>query len=260
MDHQSIIQMPGNSGLLPENLSLSQADIDEIMREARRMMELLVDYKDLRMTYTCALKTIRTRCEVLDTEFKVKNQHNPISFISTRVKSNQSIVGKMARKGIPFSIENMEKNILDIAGIRIICSYMDDIYALADALLRQDDIKLLRRKDYIAHPKPNGYRSLHLIVTVPVFFAGQRREIPVEVQIRTIAMDFWASLEHQMKYKQCIDNQETIIERLHSCAERIAALDSEMQEIRQKIENAKDKPGANETLMQRVARLEDPID
>ena len=166
----------------------------------------------------------------------------------------------MARKGLPFSIEDMEKNILDIAGIRIICSYADDIYALADALLRQDDIKLLQRKDYIAHPKPNGYRSLHLVVTVPVFFADQRREIPVEVQIHTVAMDFWASLEHQMKYKQSIENQEEVITRLRSCAERIAGLDDEMQDIRQQIEAAKDKPNAEDALIQRVMRLEDPID
>ena len=260
MNHQAIIPQFENKELLPENLNLSPAEMKEVMQEAHRMMDLLVNYKDLRMSYTCALKTIRTRFEVLETEFRVKNQHNPISFITARIKSNQSIIGKMARKGLPFSIEDIEKNILDIAGIRIICSYADDIYALADALLRQDDIKLLQRKDYIAYPKPNGYRSLHLVVTVPVFFADQRREIPVEVQIRTVAMDFWASLEHQMKYKQSIENQEEVITRLRSCAERIAGLDDEMQDIRQQIETAKDKPNAEDALIQRVMRLEDPID
>lgn len=244
----------------PAPFHLSPAEMQEVFQEAHRMMELLVDYKDLRMVYGCALQTIRTRFEVLDHEFQLRSQRNPIDSFSTRIKSNQSIVGKMARKGIPFSIENMEKHIQDIAGIRVICSYQDDIYSLADALLRQDDIILLKRKDYIANPKPNGYRSLHLIVKVPVYFADQRREIPVEVQIRTIAMDFWASLEHQMKYKKEIPDQASVIAELTSCAERIAALDQEMLTLRKRIDAAKDAPSPDEELLRRLQKLDVPFD
>ncbi len=259
--------MADKSGILPldpggkdrELFNLSSDDMREALTEARHMMELLVEYKDLRMTYECALKSMRMRFEVLDEEFSTRYQHNPISFMKTRIKSNPSIVGKMQRRRIPFSIENMERNILDIAGIRIICSYLDDIYALADALLRQDDITLISRKDYIANPKPNGYRSLHLVVSVPVYFADQKKQIPVEVQIRTIAMDFWASLEHQMKYKQNIPDQQEIVKRLTSCADRIAALDREMQEIRSQIDAAKGEPSRDEVLIRRLQHLGDSL-
>ena len=169
---------------------------------ARQLLETAVEYKELRMMYACAIKEVQTKFEVLETEFKVRYQRNPISSIQTRLKSSSSIIEKMIRKGIPFSIENLEEQIHDLAGIRVICSYVDDIYALAQALTGQDDITLIEEKDYIKYPKPNGYRSLHLIVSVPVFFSQQKRQIKVEVQIRTIAMDFWASLEHQMKYKR----------------------------------------------------------
>ena len=235
---------------------LSPAEMQAVMSQAKKMMEVMMDYTDLRMVYGCALKIVRTKFEVLDSEFEVRNQRNPINFISSRVKSNQSIIGKMIRRGIPLTIENMEKQIQDIAGIRIICSYEDDIYHLADALLRQDNVTLLKRKDYIANPKPNGYRSLHLIVSVPVYFADQKRDVPVEVQIRTIAMDFWASLEHSMKYKQEIKDQDTMAERLKSCADRIAELDEEMQAIRKQIEAGKDVPTEEEILIQRLGKLD----
>ena len=235
---------------------LSPAEMQAVMSQAKKMMEVMMDYTDLRMVYGCALKIVRTKFEVLDSEFEVRNQRNPINFISSRVKSNQSIIGKMIRRGIPLTIENMEKQIQDIAGIRIICSYEDDIYHLADALLQQDNVTLLKRKDYIANPKPNGYRSLHLIVSVPVYFADQKRDVPVEVQIRTIAMDFWASLEHSMKYKQEIKDQDTMAERLKSCADRIAELDEEMQAIRKQIEAGKDVPTEEEMLIQRLGRMD----
>jgi len=250
---------PAEKSPMSDMLDLSNVSMEEVMEEARRMLELLVEYKELRMMYTCALKTMRTKFEVLDAEFNARYQRNPINFISARVKSNLSIVSKMQRKGLALNVDNMEKEVLDIAGIRIICSYLDDIYQLANALLSQDDVRLLRRKDYIASPKPNGYRSLHLVVSVPVYFASQRKEIPVEVQIRTIAMDFWASLEHQMKYKQEISEQELVMSRLKSCADRIADLDSEMQDIRMQIEAAKDKPSPDDALMQRFAQLNDIV-
>ncbi|MBQ9326582.1 MAG: GTP pyrophosphokinase family protein [Clostridia bacterium] len=253
--------IPNNDDDMASSLmQLASLNDPKIWQEALKMMELMVGYKEDRMVYTCAIKEIRTKFEVLDTEFNVRYQRNPINFITTRLKSNQSIVMKMARKGIPFTIENMEKHVEDIAGIRIICSYVDDIYQLADSLLRQDDVTLLARKDYIQEPKENGYRSLHLIVSVPVFFSNVTRQVPVEVQIRTIVMDFWASLEHQMKYKQEIADEEHIIARLRQCADRIAALDDEMLEIRKQIEAGKNMPTQEELLLQKIRQLEVPID
>lgn len=248
--------IPYQAVQVTNSLNLSPDEMQEVMTETRQMMAMMAGYQDLRMMYGCALQTIRTRFEVLDAEFNARAQRNPVHSISTRVKSSRSIIGKMRRLGLPFTVENMEKSILDIAGIRIICSYVDDIYALADALLRQDDITLIARKDYIANPKPNGYRSLHLIIHLPVYFADQRKDIPVEVQIRTIAMDFWASLEHQMKYKQQIADPESIIARLTACAEQSAALDQEMLAIRQCIDAGKDKLTEEDMLLRQLQRIE----
>ena len=226
---------------------------------AKQLLETAVDYKELRMMYACAIKEVQTKFEVLETEFKVRYQRNPISSIQTRLKSSSSIIEKMIRKGIPFSMENLEQQIQDLAGIRVICSYVDDIYALANALTSQDDITLLEEKDYIRNPKPNGYRSLHLIVSVPVFFSQQKRQIKVEVQIRTIAMDFWASLEHQMKYKREIPDQQHIVEQLKNCAEDIARVDREMMDIRRRLEESVDEPTEDDILIARLKKLDTPI-
>ena len=226
---------------------------------ARQLLETAVEYKELRMMYACAIKEVQTKFEVLETEFKVRYQRNPISSIQTRLKSSSSIIEKMIRKGIPFSIENLEEQIHDLAGIRVICSYVDDIYALAQALTGQDDITLIEEKDYIKYPKPNGYRSLHLIVSVPVFFSQQKRQIKVEVQIRTIAMDFWASLEHQMKYKREIPDQQHIVAQLKSCAEDIARVDMEMMDIRRRLEESVDDPTEDDILIARLKKLDTPI-
>lgn len=212
-------------------LDLAQMAPESVFDEARKILETLVGYKELRMMYACALKEVRTKFEVLDVEFNVRYSRNPINAIHTRLKSNQSILEKMQRRRIPFSLENLESRIQDVAGVRVICSYVDDIYRLSEALLRQDDVKLIAQKDYIQQPKPNGYRSLHLIVRVPVFFADQRRDLPVEVQIRTIAMDFWASLEHQLRYKSDVEIPEHVSDDLKKCADVIAETDQEMQRI-----------------------------
>ena len=203
------------------------------------MLETAVEYKELRMMYACAIKEVQTKFEVLETEFKVRYQRNPIAAIQTRLKSSSSIVEKMIRKGIPFSLENLEAEIHDLAGIRVICSYVDDIYALAEALISQDDITLVERKDYISSPKPNGYRSLHLIVSVPVFFSQQTRQIRVEVQIRTIAMDFWASLEHKIYYKFEGHAPAYISHDLQECAEIVGMLDAKMLSLNEAILEAK---------------------
>lgn len=217
-----------------ELIPLGEAKALAATEFAKQLLETAVDYKELRMMYACAIKEVQTKFEVLETEFKVRYQRNPISSIQTRLKSSSSIIEKMIRKGIPFSMENLEAQIHDLAGIRVICSYVDDIYALADALTSQDDITLVEKKDYIKHPKPNGYRSLHLIVSVPVFFSRQKRQIKVEVQIRTIAMDFWASLEHKLQYKKNIPESQAkfLKDELYDCAQQSAALDKRMQNIR----------------------------
>ena len=173
---------------------------------------------------------------------------------------NASILEKLERHDLPFSLNSIVEHINDVAGIRVICSYIDDIYTIADALLRQDDVTLIDRKDYIANPKPNGYRSLHLIVSIPVFFADQKKEVRVEVQIRTIAMDFWASLEHQLKYKQEIPNQQEIIAQLKECADVINDTDEKMLGLRQQIETAADAPSEEEVLFEKLSRLDINLD
>ena len=156
---------------------------------------------------------------------------------------------------VPPSVENIVEHIKDFAGVRVVCSYIDDIYTIADSLLMQNDIKLIERKDYIKNPKPNGYRSLHLIVSVPVFFAENKKDVTVEVQIRTLAMDFWASREHQMKYKQSIEDEDLICRELKECAEVIAKTDEKMQQLRIRIQSADDIDTEDEILFDRLRKI-----
>jgi putative GTP pyrophosphokinase len=216
------------------------------------------EYKQMMMRYTCAMKTVRTRFDILNTEFNSRLQRNPIKNITTRLKRTSSLLDKMASLHLSPTLENVENNIFDIAGVRVICSYIDDIYDIAEALLRQDDIKLIQKKDYITYPKPNGYRSLHLIVSVPVYFSKQKKETRVEVQIRTIAMDFWASLEHQLKYKQSIPNESSIYAQLKSCADLIHSTDEKMLEIRHQLEQSNSAPTSEELLVQTISQLDLP--
>lgn len=232
------------------------AGVNTLMGKAMDLLDGVLDYKELMMGYACAIKEINTKFEVLDTEFEVRYKRNPISSIETRLKSQTSILEKMARMGIPPTRENIENNLNDIAGIRVICSYIDDIYLLAEALTKQDDIRLIRKKDYIKNPKPNGYRSLHLIVSVPIFFAECTKEVKAEVQIRTIAMDFWASLEHQIKYKKNVDHAERVIARLKKCADEIAHVDETMQDIRMEMDNIKEEPTDMEALYEKFKKID----
>lgn len=186
--------------------------------------------------YACAIREVKTKLEVLNDDLSVRTLRNPIEMIKSRVKKPLSIVEKLQRRNLPVTIESMMENLDDIAGVRVICSFVDDIYAVADMLTKQDDITVIAVKDYIKHPKPNGYRSYHLIVEVPVFFSHEKRNMRVEVQIRTIAMDFWASLDHQLKYKKEIANADAISEELRQCAETIAQTDERMLRIRQNLE------------------------
>ena len=203
--------------------------------EAEKLYQQGAKFEEIMMMYGCALKEVQTKLEVLNDELSVRYNRNPIEFIKTRVKKPLSIVNKLQRRGLEVSIESMVENLNDVAGIRVICYFLDDIYDVARWLSSQDDIRLLQVKDYIKNPKPNGYRSLHLIVEVPVFFSKGRQMMRVEVQIRTIAMDFWASLEHQLSYKKDVPHSEEIGAELKECAEVISHTDQRMQEIREKI-------------------------
>ncbi len=203
------------------------------------MREASFPYRKLMAYYTCAMMEVETKLNVLNEEFSLQYDRNPISSIKTRLKSFDSIIEKLQRKELPMDdFDVIEQNLNDIAGVRVICSFPEDVYMLAEALLKQDDVRLLERKDYIASPKANGYRSLHLIVEVPIFLAQEKRLMKVEVQLRTIAMDFWASLEHQLKYKKELENTEELTRELLECAEVSAALDAKMEEIRKRIMDA----------------------
>lgn len=203
------------------------------------MREASFPYRKLMAYYTCAMMEVETKLNVLNEEFSLQYDRNPISSIKTRLKSFDSIIEKLQRKELPMDdFDVIEQSLNDIAGVRVICSFPEDVYMLAEALLKQDDIRLLERKDYIASPKANGYRSLHLIVEVPIFLAQEKRLMKVEVQLRTIAMDFWASLEHQLKYKKELENTEELTRELLECAEVSAALDAKMEEIRKRIMDA----------------------
>lgn len=199
------------------------------------MQKKTYGYMKLMAYYRCAIREIETKFNVLDEEYSIQFDRNPISSIKTRLKSIPSIIGKMEKKGIPRSVDAIEEHLNDIAGVRVICAFQDDVYLLAQALLKQDDITLIEKKDYIANPKPNGYRSLHLIVSVPIFLAEEKRIMKVEIQFRTIAMDSWASLEHQLRYKKENDFTEDMADNLYKCSELSAELDSRMDELRERI-------------------------
>ena len=204
---------------------------------AEQIQEIFNKNKLFLAYYKCALMEIETKFKVLNEEFSALNDRNPIESIKTRIKTFKSIADKLERKNLPFSLEAVEKNIFDVAGIRIICSFTDDIYMLAECLEQQDDVKIIKRKDYIANPKPNGYRSLHLLVELPIFLQNEKKNMIVEVQLRTIAMEFWANLEHHIRYKKNLDEStlSAISSDLKACAEKSAALDSDMKNIRDKI-------------------------
>lgn len=194
------------------------------------------NFQEIMMMYNCAVREVKTKFEVLNDELAVNNNRNPIEVIKSRLKKPQSIYQKLMRKGLPVSTESMFENLNDVAGIRVVCTFVDDIYEIARMLARQDDITVVEVKDYIKNPKENGYRSYHMIVEVPVFFSKRKMNMKVEVQLRTIAMDFWASLEHTMKYKKDIQNSEIISDELKHCADLIAETDLKMQAINNKIQ------------------------
>jgi len=217
---------------------------EEIMREMLanflpqdpdQGMEALAELDVLLMRYESAIREVRTKLEILNDELSLSERQNPITNIISRRKKTVSIFEKLIKQGDELSLKSIQENLSDVAGVRVICSFIDDIYKVARMLAQQDDVTLIEVKDYIKNPKPNGYRSYHMIIEVPVFFSNEKRPMRVEVQIRTVAMDFWASLEHRMKYKQDIENADEIMKELRECADTIAATDQKMMEIRDKI-------------------------
>ena len=189
-------------------------------------------FRELMAYYRCAMMTVETKFRVLSEELGIQYDHNPIESIRTRLKTPDSILEKMVRRGFELSLDSIAENLNDIAGVRVVCPFSADVYMLADALLRQDDITLVQKKDYIASPKPNGYRSLHLIVTVPIFLAKEKRIVKVEIQLRTIAMDSWASLEHRLRYKQDIPFTDSMAHELLRCAQLSAEFDGRMDHLK----------------------------
>ena len=192
-------------------------------------------FKQLLMLYECAIMQVNTKLQVLNNEISHAFKRNPIESIKSRIKTPESIWEKLMRRNLPIDASAIERDLTDIAGIRVICPFQDDIYNIAELLISQDDVTLVEKKDYIKNPKPNGYRSLHLIIAIPIYLATGKKMMKVEVQLRTIAMDFWASLDHKLRYKQNIDNADEIVEELKECADIIAGVDLKMQDIRKKI-------------------------
>ena len=184
------------------------------------------------------IREVQTKLEVLDDEFSVEYKRNPISFIKTRIKKPESIYRKLQKLGYDFTAENIQEQLNDVAGVRVVCAFIDDIYTVANLIAGQDDIKVIKIKDYIKNPKPNGYRSYHMIVEIPVFFSKGKTPMRVELQIRTNGMDFWATLEHQLRYKKGIEDlpgYAEISEELLRSAQAVIETDNEMQQIKNKI-------------------------
>lgn len=203
--------------------------------------DTLQEFMALQQLYDAGIKEVRTKLEILDDEFKIKHDHNPIHHMEYRLKSVNSILGKLEKRGLEVSLDSIVTNLTDIAGVRVICNYVSDVYKIADLLIKQSDIKLVAKKDYIKHPKENGYRSLHLVVEVPIFLAEKVQPTTVEIQIRTIAMDFWASLEHHLRYKADNEVPDGVRDELIECAKTISNLDYKMQGIHEELNKPKKK-------------------
>lgn len=227
--------MNGKS-MMPFDPQFNPNATDEEIREKLSWLNTSSQpFRELMAYYRCAMMEVETKFNVLNQEFSVQYDRNPIESIKSRIKEPGSILEKLLRNKVPLSIEAMEEELNDIAGVRVVCSFIEDIYMLAGCLLKQDDVKLVKYKDYIKNPKENGYRSLHLIVEVPIFLAHKKKLMKVEIQLRTIAMDFWASLEHKLKYKKSLPDSRELTQQLKECADMSARLDERMEQIRKSV-------------------------
>ena len=213
------------------------SSLDSLINES--VLELSVpifsEFNETMAYYRCAIMEVETKLRVLNEEFSLQNDRTPIVNIQTREKSILSIKEKLERLNKPFTIDSIEENLYDVAGVRVICSFQEDVYLVARALLSQDDITLIKTKDYIENPKTNGYRSLHLIVEIPIYLAMGKKMMKVEIQLRTIAMDSWATLEHQLRYKKDLEFSEEMSLELLRCAEISAELDERMDNLKNKL-------------------------
>jgi putative GTP pyrophosphokinase len=219
---------------VPNVSDLSAFDMNGNLHMTSESMEKLhqasVETQSIMQKYRAAMREMQVRLEILDQDLNLKKHRNPIHHIESRLKTPASIYEKIGRYGYEATLENMERYILDIAGIRVICPYIQDVYSLFELLNRQDDLEIVKVKDYIASPKPNGYRSLHVIARIPVFFMDKKESIPVEIQLRTLAMDFWASLEHDLKYKAVSEVQGIdASSELKDCSRIIEEVEARMQ-------------------------------
>ncbi len=212
-----------DSGSIEQYLEQFHADYDPVY--------------NMLMNYQCAVMEVETKFNILNNRLSIQGEHNPIESIKSRVKSLDSIVRKLEKNHWPIAVESVEEHLQDVAGVRVVCSFVDDIYRIEECFLAQEDVTLVTRKDYIKNPKPSGYRSLHLIVRTPIYTEEGKKDMYVEVQMRTIAMDFWASLEHKLRYKKNINPQtaEELAVELQACAEESAKLDEKMLGIRNRI-------------------------
>lgn len=218
---------------------LFRNDSIEKSEEAWEAMDMFASYRDLLELdhlHNAAIREVQIKLETLNDEFKIKFERSPIHHVESRLKSKASIVKKLMDRGVEVSLESARQSLNDIAGVRVVCCYIDDVYSVADMLLRQSDIKLVKRQDYIEHPNYNGYRSLHLDIQVPIYLSDRTEYVAVEVQLRTVAMDFWASLEHDLRYKSGKNPPEEISEELLACSNEIAALDKRMQDMYKRIQ------------------------
>ncbi len=210
-----------------------QQKISEVFND-NQLTEKLFLTKELMARYKCAILEVETKFRVLDEIFSIQNERNPIESIKTRLKSPESIIKKLMKKNLPMSPDAVERELSDVAGVRVICSFLDDIYMLSDCLINQDDVTLIEIKDYIKNPKENGYRSLHLIIEIPIFLHNETRNMKVEVQLRTITMESWADLEHKLRYKKDLSEEldSKISKELSECADLCNILDKKMLSVK----------------------------
>ena len=210
---------------------LTPPAVSEPMLIDEEYRELVSEYSNVQYLYNAAIQFMNARLEALTNEFRISHQNNPIHHIQSRIKTPASIVRKLRKQGIPVSMTNAKKSLHDLAGVRVICCYIKDIFTIAELIKSQDDIQVITEKNYIAKPKPNGYRSFHLVVDVPVYLSKAKLYVPVEVQIRTTAMDFWASLDHNIHYKATSEVPPFVVDELKKCADIITETDYRMQQI-----------------------------
>lgn len=207
------------------------AMLDSELSNTDDFLKMAFQFQQIMMIYESAVEQVKTKLDILNNENKVRRQRNTIETIKTRIKSPESIAKKLADRNLPVTFDSMMDNIDDIAGVRVVCPYISDIYRVRDMLLRQPDITLVQQKDYIENPKDSGYRSLHLVVEIPVYLSKTNHNVRVEIQLRTIAMDFWACLEHELRYKTTAKVPDSVRRELFRVAETIAMTDREMEEI-----------------------------